>query len=214
MNQNRRAIFYRGILIFLVAGMVLSRLSSNPAPWARRAEAIGGVALMLGMAGLIIFVNFGPRIQSRKTPAGAEPPSAVLDRRQSPGLDAQPSPRWYEDRWVQLARLAVAASVLLAVTLAAVLLLVKPPRLCPAWHLPGQHPTSLWLFLLMWTTPVLAGMTFVVVRWRWFIARAVARADYPSTMPIPDLMAVVVLAASAMAQAPWALLVTECWIGP
>jgi len=94
----------------------------------------------------------------------------------------------YSDHWYRTVRMAVVTSVFLSVILVAVLLFFVPPKQCPQWHLPDQLSTSLWLPIFMLTVPVLVGLIFVVVRWRWVVQKAIESVDYPTTMPISYIL--------------------------
>jgi hypothetical protein len=118
------------------------------------------------------------------------------------------------DNWYRTVRLAVVTSVFLSVILVAVLLFFEPPKQWPQWHLPDQHSTSLWLPIFMLTVPLLAGLIFVVVRWRWVVQKAIESVDYPTTMPIPYFVCVSVLSFCGFSQLAWIILVTKCLSGP
>jgi len=121
------------------------------------------------------------------------------------------TPALYLDRWIYIARLAIAASVLLAVIVVAMLLFVQAPRQCPNWHLPGrQSSPSLWVPFFMSTVPLLVATTFVGIRWRWIVRKAIESTDYQTTVPIPYTLIVTVFVACAMSQFPWALLLSRC----
>jgi hypothetical protein len=196
MNQSELSVFYRGILLLVVGGLSAALLSSIDQPWARYARAIGGVVLFLGCCAFIIFVTLRQFIRVMNAPVGDEPLSPAL----------------YLDRWIPVIRLALGASVLMAVILAVVLLFVDAPRQCPNWHLPDRRSTPLWLPFLMLTVPLLVALTFVVIRWRWVVRKAIASVDYPTPIPIPFTLVVTVLFGCAMAQFPWVVLVTKCWL--
>ena len=197
MNQNELSVFYRGVLLLVVGGLSIALLSSIDQPWARYAGATGGVVLVLGGSAFIIFVTLRQFIRFMNAPIGDEPLSPAL----------------YLDRWIRITRLGLAASVLLAVILVVVLLFVDPPRQCPNWHLPDRRSTPLWLLFFMLTVPLLVALIFVVIRWRWVVRKAIASVDYPPTIPIPFTLVVTVLFGCAMAQVPWVVLVTKCWLG-
>jgi len=116
----------------------------------------------------------------------------------------------YADYWHRMVRVAVMASILLSVILAAVLLFVEPPDQCPAGHVPdNQASPSIWLPFFMLTVPVLTALVFMVIRWKWLIQKAIASIDYPTTVPVPYVLVITILFGSGMAQFPW-LLVVQC----
>lgn len=198
MNQKELSFFYRGVLLLIVGGLLLLPLSSINQQWARYVETIGGVILFLGGAGFTTFVTFRGFIRFIDAPIPDEPISPAL----------------YMDRWIYIARLAIAASVLLAVIFVATLLFVQAPRQCPNWHLPDrQSSPSLWVPFFMSTMPLLVAMIFVGVRWRWIVRKAIESTDYPTTVPIPYMLIATVFGGCAMAQFPWVLLLSRCLFG-
>src|SRR5262245_23023900 len=104
MNQKQLSSLYRGILLLLAGGGTVALLSRVDQPWAKEATAIGSVILFLGGAAFIIFVTLAQ--SGLNAPVRDEPLPSSL----------------YLHHWHRLARLAVAASVVLQVILVAVLL--------------------------------------------------------------------------------------------
>jgi hypothetical protein len=198
MNQKELSFFYRGILFLVIGGLLVPLLSSIDQPWARYGTAIGGVVLFLGGAAFVIFVTLRGFVRFLNAPVPDEPVPPAL----------------YLDRWIYIARLAIAASMLLAVIFVTVLLFVEAPQQCPKWHLPDRHSSqSLWLPFFMLTVPLLVALTFAAIRWRWLVGKAIESVDYPTTVPIPYTLVATVLLGCAMSQLPWALLVSKCWLG-
>ena len=198
MNQNELSVFYRGVLLLVVGGLSVALLSSIDQPWAQYARAIGGVVLFLGGSAFIIFATL-----------------RQFTRAMNASVVSQPlPPALYLDRWTRVTQLVLVASVLLAVIFVVLLLFVNAPRQCPNWHLPDRRSTPLWVPFFILTVPLLVALTFVVIRWRWVLRKAIASVDYPTTIPIPFTLVVTVLFGSAMAQFPWVVLVTKCWLGP
>ena len=193
MNEKPSSFFYRGVLLFILAGMAVAALSSSNQAWASSIGNIAGVLLFVAMGAFIVFVALGNFARFLDAPVPDEP--------LPPSLHAA--------RWYRICRLAVACCVLLSVILVAVLLLVDPPRQCPGWHLPDRRSTSLWLPLL-WSMLVLAGLLFMIIRWDWLIEKAIASVDHPRTTPVTYTLVATVLGGCAMSQLPWALLLTRC----
>src|SRR5262249_38784512 len=143
MNQKDRSFLYRGVLFFIIAGFVLTRLSSvdqRQYPWISVVDIIFGVCLF-------VFVLY------------------VVSRRATRSSDASASSRktrfdFSSDSWFNMARLAVVASAVLAVSMAGILLLVPPPGLCPNWHLPDRASTPLWGMFAFLTVPTVAFQVF------------------------------------------------------
>ena len=65
----------------------------------------------------------------------------------------------------------------------------------------------------MLTAPILAGLVFMVIRWKWVVQKAVESVDYSTTTPVPYILVMTVLVGCGMSQLPWGLLVAECWWG-
>jgi hypothetical protein len=196
LNQRQLSFFYRGILLLLAGSFLVALLSTIDQPWARYGGAIGGAVLFLGGAAFIISVTLQGFIQFLNAPTPHEPVPEDL----------------YLDRWIYIARLAIAPSVLLAAIFVTVLLFVEAPQQCPNWHLPDRHSSpSLWLPFFMSTVPLLVALTVVGIRWRWIVRKAIESVDYPTTVPIPYTLVATVLFGCVMAQFPWALLVSRCW---
>lgn len=63
-------------------------------------------------------------------------------------------PKFDDGNWVKVARLAVAANVVLSGVTVAILLMAEPPDQCPSWHLKNAHSTSLWEDVVMLTAPL------------------------------------------------------------
>lgn len=196
MNQRDASFLYRGILLFLAGGCFVTLLSSIDQPWARHASAIAAVVVFVGFAAFIAFTTFRSFFQFLDAPISDEPLSPDLSM----------------DRWIVIARFAVAATALLAIAFVAVVLFAEPPKQCADWHLPDAHSTPIWLPFLM-TVPLLVGLTFVVIFWPWVLRKAIASVDYPTSVPIPYTLVATVFAGCAFSQFPWFLLITKCWPG-
>ena len=197
MNQRELTFLYRGIVALLVGGTLISLLPRSDEPWARYAGALGGTVLFVGGAAFIIFVTVRGFIRFLEAPVPDEPVPEDL----------------YLDRWIFLARLAIAACVLLAIVFVALLLFGAAPRRCPAWHLPDPRATSLWPPFFMSTLPLVIALTVIGFAWRWIVRKAIESTDYPTPVPIPYTLVATVLFGCAMAQFPWALLIANCWLG-
>ena len=197
MNQKELSSLYRRLLLLLAGGGTVGLLSRIDQPWAKEAAAIGSVALFLGSATFIIFLTFRQFRQFLN--------ASVCDESLPSSL--------YLDHWHRLARLAVAASVVLQLILVAVLLFVEPPKQCPNWHLADKRLTPLWLPLFMFTVPLIAALIFMVVRWNWLIQKAIESVDYPTTTPVSYILVITVMWGCVMSLLPWALIVSKCGIG-
>jgi hypothetical protein len=198
MNQKERSLLYRGTFLLVLAGFVVSRLAKSGEPWVRHLGDIGSVVLFLGMAAFILFVVVKRQRQVLNAPISNKPLPPSLE---SPHLR-------------RLARIAVLASVLLFVAFFAVLMFVEPPKKCPNWHLPSNQHSPIWP-LALWSALVLAGLTFIIVRWRWVIKKAIGAADdYPTMIPVPYMLIIIVLFGCGMSQLPSVFLVTSCWLAP
>ena len=195
MNQKQLSSLYRGILLLLAGGGTVALLSRVDQPWAKEATAIGSVILFLGGAAFIIFVTLAQ--SGLNAPVRDEPLPSSL----------------YLHHWHRLARLAVAASVVLQVILVAVLLFVEPPKQCPNWLLPDKRLTPVWLPFFMFTVPLIAALVFMVARWKWLIRKAIESADYPTTTPVSYILVITVMWGCVMSLLPWALLVSKCGVG-
>ncbi|HEX3116673.1 MAG TPA: hypothetical protein VHQ48_14425 [Bradyrhizobium sp.] len=198
MNQRELSFFYRGILLLILGGFAIRLLSSIEQPWAYYSGNIAVVFLFVAGAAFTIFVSVRQFRQFLNAPLPDEPLPEGL----------------YLDRWHRAAGIAVLASVLLSAVLVAVLLFVEPPRQCPNWHYADRRSTSLWLPFLVLTVPLLAALVFMVIRWKWFVQKAIESTDYPTTMPVTYTLIVTVLFGCGLSQFPWALLAAHCWWGP
>jgi hypothetical protein len=111
--------------------------------------------------------------------------------------------------WFNVAKCALAASVVLAAAMTAVLLIFDPPAQCPDWRFGKTHATSLWEMLALWTMPVLVFNCFIVLRWNWF-ARKAAETARPMAAPVTYIMTRMCLLGAVAAQVPLFFLITEC----
>jgi hypothetical protein len=126
-------------------------------------------------------------------------------------------PKFDAGGWVKVARLAVAASVVLSAVMAAILLIFDPPNQCPNWHLKDPASTSLWGLLALWTTPPIVFGSFIALRWNW-VAQKVAETDGPEeltpfgpvTVPVTYVMVPICVATSLLSQFPLFWLITQC----
>jgi len=196
MNQKQLSLVYRGTLLLVAGGTIVALLSRADQPWAKDAGSVGTGIWLIAVGVFTILVTLRHFRQFLNAPARDDPLPKSL----------------YSDSWYHLARLAVAASVLLALTLAAVLLLVEPPQQCPDWRLPGKHSMPWWLFFI-WTAPLLAGLSFIVARWQWVLRKAIESVDYPVAAPLAYTLVMTVLVGCAMSQLPWVELFSKCWPG-
>ena len=197
MNQKELSSFYRGLLLLLAGGGTVALLSGVDQPWAKRAAAIGSVALFLAGAAFIVSLTFRQFRRFLNTPVRDEPLPSSL----------------YLEHWHRVARLAVAASVVLQLILVAVLLFVEPPKQCPNWHLTDKRMTPLWLPLSMFTVPLIAALILMVVRWKWLVQKAIESIDYPITIPVSYVLVITVFGGCIMSLLPWAVLLSECGVG-
>jgi hypothetical protein len=136
-------------------------------------------------------------------------------------MDVQP-PEFDTGNWVKIARFAVTAGTLLSTVMAAILLMVDPPKQCPNWHLNDKHWTPLWE---MWATFVLLFLVpacFIAFRWNW-VARKAAKHQRrkllieslfgpmtPPAIPVTYFMVIVCVAGSLLSQVPLFAVVTQC----
>src|SRR5262249_20831187 len=144
--------------------------------WAHYFKDVGSIVLLFAGAAFVVFVAFGQFRKQPNTPTSEQPLRSDLYSDQLP-------PDLYSDHLYRIARLAVAASVLLSVMLAAVLVFVEPPRACPGWHLPNQRSDATWLPGFMFTVLLGAVLIFMIVRWRWLIRKAIEKTDDATTIP-------------------------------
>jgi hypothetical protein len=135
-------------------------------------------------------------------------------------------PRFDADKWVTVARLAVAASVVLTAVTVAILLMVDPPDQCPNWHI-KKSAQSLWTLLVFWTAPVIGMGCVIAIRWNWTVrkeAEAAGRKVHtlffghvtPPAVPVNYVLINTCLVLSVVSQLPLVLLVTNCtdWLRP
>jgi hypothetical protein len=131
-------------------------------------------------------------------------------------------PRFDGGKWVKVARLVVAASLVLSVATVAILLIADPPKQCPNWHLKNTNLSSLWEAFVMLTVPLNIFGCFIAVRWNWVVRRAVESEGRqtgalfghmaPPPVPISDMMVKMCIMNSVASQFPLFLLVTQCLI--
>ncbi len=131
-------------------------------------------------------------------------------------------PKFDDGNWVKVARLAVAASVVLSGLTVAILLMAEPPDQCPSWHLKKAHSTSLWEDVVMLTAPLNIFCCFIAVRWNWFARRAIESMDRqggtlfghmtPPAIPVTHIMVHMCVVMSLLSQWPLFLLVTQCMV--
>jgi hypothetical protein len=95
---------------------------------------------------------------------------------------AYPTSKFDADKWVKVARLAVAASLMLSAVTVVILLVVTPSNQCPGWHLKNAHSTSLWDDVVMLTAPLNILSCFIAVRWNWLARRVIESMDRPGGM--------------------------------
>jgi hypothetical protein len=121
-------------------------------------------------------------------------------------------PRLDAGKWGTIARLAVAVSALLWITMAMILLLAAPPDQCPGWHLKDAHSSSLWEPLLLLGMPFNAFGCLIALRWNWFVKQAIDREPDSNAPRIPATHLVVRLCVmnSVVCQFPLFLLLTKC----
>ncbi len=129
-------------------------------------------------------------------------------------------PRFDEGNWVKVARLAVAASVVLSLVTVAILLMADPPNQCPNWHLKDAHSTSLWDEIALWTVPLSFCSGFIAVRWNR-VARSAAESARrqmqplffgsltPPAIPVTQIMIHMCVVMSLVSQIPLFLLTTQ-----
>ena len=192
MSQAQLVFLYRGIILFILGAVAVSFLSSLDQRWANFA----GIAVFVAGGVFIIHFAISQFIQFLNTP-----------------LPQQRLPEsLYLDRWYHLARLTVLAGVLLSMIFAAILLFIEPPKRCPGWHLVDERTSSLWLPFFMFTIPVLTGLSFAVIRWKWLVQKTIMDTNDATTVPVPYTLVATVLIGCAFSQFPWLLLLTHCWL--
>jgi len=218
MNPKERSVFYRGVLFFIITVFVLTQLSSvdqQQYPWVSVVNIFAEVCLFLAGVVFVLFVISRQFKQSTNAPASSQQTQPAPSQQTQPASSQRSRFDFSSDSWFNMARLAVLASVILAVATVAILVFVPPPGLCPNWHLPDRASTPLWTMLASLTVPLLVFQAVIIIRWNWVVQKMIDEtADYPTTAPVTYILVSMVLMASVTSQIPLVFLVSRCWLVP